>query len=597
MPDRLALIIANGDFNDPKLDQLRTPTRDAEALAAVLGDPAIGAFDVKLLVDQPEGLVRRTVARFYTRRTRRDLLLLYYSGHGIRDAHGDLYLATQDTEMDIPSGSSLSASFVRERIRKSSSRRKVVVLDCCHSGAFGDAKAALGDSAGTKDAFAGSGYGQVILTASDALEYAWQGDAWLGEGHPSVFTHFLVEGLRTGAADLVEPKGQISLDELYRYAYDQMLRSGAKQTPQRFLEIEGDIVVAKAPRPEGTLPSWIPEALASASFSARLAAVGELAQLIQGADRALAAAARAALARVRETDDNPAIRGAAVEALGDAGVDRSAAVAVKETVPPIQVVAEPPEKPDVLTLTSPIHLVLVHVPAGGFWMGSDPRKVELILPWSQPHHRVKLPEFYIGKYPITNAQYEAFVQATGHRAPEHWENGRAPADKAAHPVVYVSWHDARAFCVWLSQDTGKEVRLPSEAEWEKASQGTDGRIYPWGWGYKPPMDDLCNFGDLGGGTTPVGKYSPQGDSPYGCADMAGNVWEWTRSLWRDYPYDPTDGREDLAVGGYARRVLRGGAFDDFPVTLRCDYRHGDNPDSRADDIGFRVVVSSSSRTQ
>jgi len=174
MADRLALIIANSDFNDPKLCRLKTPGRDAEALAEVLGDSDIGDFDVTLLVDAEEREIRRKIARLYHRRKRSDLLLLYYSGHGIRDAHGDLYLATRDTEMDIAGATALSASFVREQLDKSASQRKVVVLDCCHSGAF--AKAGLGDSVGTEDAFAGSGYGRVILTASDALELSWEGD-------------------------------------------------------------------------------------------------------------------------------------------------------------------------------------------------------------------------------------------------------------------------------------------------------------------------------------------------------------------------------------------------------------------------------------
>jgi formylglycine-generating enzyme required for sulfatase activity len=135
--------------------------------------------------------------------------------------------------------------------------------------------------------------------------------------------------------------------------------------------------------------------------------------------------------------------------------------------------------------------------------------------------------------------------------------------------------------------------LPSEAEWEKAArgpvpsevEGTDGRIYPWG--NVQPRKDLCNFGSNVGDTTPVGKYSPQGDSPYGCVDMAGNVWEWTRSLWRDYPYDSGDGREDLEAG--SRRVVRGGAFLDITWVVRCAFRGFSDPYSRVGSIGFRVV--------
>lgn len=134
----------------------------------------------------------------------------------------------------------------------------------------------------------------------------------------------------------------------------------------------------------------------------------------------------------------------------------------------------------------------------------------------------------IGKTPVTNAQYAAFVEATKRKVPKHWKRllrqDRIPSGKENHPVVNVSWYDAVAFCRWLSQETGQPFRLPTEAEWEKAARGADGRIYPWG--DEQLTNELCY---LGSGTTPVGRYSPQGDSPYGCADMAGNVWEWTQS--------------------------------------------------------------------
>jgi formylglycine-generating enzyme required for sulfatase activity len=252
-------------------------------------------------------------------------------------------------------------------------------------------------------------------------------------------------------------------------------------------------------------------------------------------------------------------------------------------------------RPDVLTITSPIHLELVRVPAGEFLMGSDPDNDEEAHSAEQPQHTLDLPEFYIGKYPVTNAQYAAFVEATDHRRPEHWNTDGVPSGKEDYPVVSVSWDDAMAFCQWLSRKTGKDFTLPSEAEWEKAArgplpsevEGADGRIYPWG--NQSPTADLCNFDMNVGGTTPVGTYSPQGDSPYGCADMAGNVWEWTRSLWRDYPYDSGDGREDLEVG--SRRVVRGGAFSHYSGLVRCASRHDYDPYDRYWHHGFRVVVS------
>jgi formylglycine-generating enzyme required for sulfatase activity len=225
---------------------------------------------------------------------------------------------------------------------------------------------------------------------------------------------------------------------------------------------------------------------------------------------------------------------------------------------------------------------MVLIPAGEFLMGSDPNVDKTARDDEQPQHTLYLPDYYLAKTPVTNAQYVAFVQATYHQ-PIHWKYGKPPRGKEDHPVVHISWHDAVAYCRWLSEVTGRPYRLPSEAEWEKGARGTDGRIYPWGnqWDVK-----RCN---TGGGTTPVGAY-PQGASPYGLLDMAGNVREWTRSIYRDYPYDPNDGREDLEAEG--SRVLRGGAFFSGRWFVRCACRGRDFPGSRNRNDGFRVCVVS-----
>jgi formylglycine-generating enzyme required for sulfatase activity len=225
---------------------------------------------------------------------------------------------------------------------------------------------------------------------------------------------------------------------------------------------------------------------------------------------------------------------------------------------------------------------LVWVLSGSFLMGSDKDQDSQAYDDELPQHEVDLPGYWIGRYPVTVAQFRVFVEESGYEV-----HKRSLDDPADHPVRYVSWHDAIAYCRWLSGKTGLAVRLPSEAEWEKAARGTDGWIYPWG--DERPTDDLCNFGDGKRGTTPVGRYSPQGDSPYGCADMAGNVWEWTQSLHDSYPYDSVDGREDLEADG--PRVLRGGAFDLSTWDGRCAYRYGSYPYLRFRNYGVRVVVS------
>jgi formylglycine-generating enzyme required for sulfatase activity len=246
----------------------------------------------------------------------------------------------------------------------------------------------------------------------------------------------------------------------------------------------------------------------------------------------------------------------------------------------------------------PFEPELILIPAGGFLMGSDPEKDRFAQDEEQPQHSLYLPDYYLAKTPVTNTQYAAFVEATDYRPPSYWEGGKPPKGKEDHPVVKVSWHDAVAYCDWLARVTGKAYRLPSEAEWEKGARGTDGRIYPWGneWDSK-----RCNSKEGGPrDTTPVGAY-PQGASPSGLRDMAGNVQEWTRSLWGKglkswfrpdfmYPYNPEDGREDLQVKG--ARVLRGGSFFSGEGGVRCASRFWYSPGGGDYDVGFRICVAS-----
>ena len=242
----------------------------------------------------------------------------------------------------------------------------------------------------------------------------------------------------------------------------------------------------------------------------------------------------------------------------------------------------------------PFEPEMILIRAGEFLMGSDPSVDKDARDREQPQHSPYLPDYYLAKTPVTNVQYAAFVQATSHAPPDHWEGGKPPRGKEDHPVVYVSWHDALAYCRWLAEVTGKPYGLPSEAEWEKGARGSDGRIWPW---HNRRDEKRCNSAEGGkGDTTPVGAY-PQGASPYGLLDMAGNVWEWTRSLWGEepgepsfkYPYDPSDGREDLDAPDIVWRVLRGGSWVSYQGYARCVARAGRYPDFSDYGIGFRLV--------
>jgi len=299
------------------------------------------------------------------------------------------------------------------------------------------------------------------------------------------------------------------------------------------------------------------------------------------------------------SDEQPRVRAAAAEALGQLGqkapdlVERLRQVYQEDPSPATRHAAR-----DALLRLGRGDLVgMALIPAGEFLMGSDDRDAD---DDEKPPHTVYLDAYYIDRTPVTNAEFAAFVQASDYK-PKYWELG--PDD---HPAVNVTWYDAQAYAQWA----GKV--LPTEAEWEKAARGTDGRRYPWGDEFDPARcntaegsgvralprslwrrlfwrkEELARRAVAGQGTTPVGAYSPGGDSPYGVADMAGNVWEWTSSLFKGYPYQADDGREDPEASG--NRVLRGGSWSLDARNARCSSRLYARPVFYVALFGFRCVV-------
>jgi len=299
---------------------------------------------------------------------------------------------------------------------------------------------------------------------------------------------------------------------------------------------------------------------------------------------------------------------------------------------------------------------LCYVPPGPFWMGSDEPDSRTILPEGPPH-QVNLASYWMARYPMTNAQFAEFVAAGGYTEPRYWQEAKEakvwqsgqltcrswnptagnyeretvntpkdygePFNLPNHPVVGITWYEALAFTRWLNErlaqskllKRGWQVRLPTEAEWEKAARGgleipaepaisgwqmnapqrpllpnpAPQRRYPWS-GDKAD-GNRANYGDTQIGTTSTPGCFLGGASPYGVLDMSGNVWEWTQSINKDYPYDPKDGRESLEAGTDIARVLRGGAFYNDDDNVRCAVRGRFSPDDRGWLDGFRVVLS------
>jgi formylglycine-generating enzyme required for sulfatase activity len=254
-------------------------------------------------------------------------------------------------------------------------------------------------------------------------------------------------------------------------------------------------------------------------------------------------------------------------------------------------------------------LGFVEIPAGEFLMGSDKKKDSQADDDELKQHKITLPLYYLARFPVTVAQFQSFINESGYK-PEHPERLQGLSN---HPVVDVTWYEALKYCDWLTErlrnwektpspvlrDLIKKqnwrVTLPSEAEWEKAARGADGRIYPWG---NEADANRANYVDTGiGATSAVGCF-PGGASPYGCEEMSGNVWEWTRSLWGkdwqkpdfNYPYNPTDGREKLDAPQDVLRVVRGGSFLSHHRAVRCAARHWSYPYGWNGSLGFRLVL-------
>lgn len=314
---RSALIVANHDYADPGLSQLRAPAQDAEALAGVLGDPKIGAFEIQTLLNEAAHLVTRAMERFFADRSIDDVLLLHYSGHGVKDESGDLYFAAADTELDYLAATGVSADFVSRLMNRTRARRVVLLLDCCYAGAFERGFSARGDGLQLEERLGGRG--RAVITASTAMEYAFEGKdlAESQESAPSVFTSALVEGLSSGDADQ-DQDGMIGLDELYEYVYAAVRKVTPNQTPSKWsLGMQGELYVARRSRPI-TIPSALPEDLTEAmesSFSSiRAGAVSELGRLLRGRHAGLALAARHGLEQLT-ADDSRSVAASASAAL------------------------------------------------------------------------------------------------------------------------------------------------------------------------------------------------------------------------------------------------------------------------------------------
>jgi Caspase domain len=349
-PAREALIVAVSEYRDPKLRRLRAPVVDASALGRVLEDPAIGGFRVQRALDEDESALTRRLARFFSDRRPEDLLLIHFSCHGIKDASGELYMAAADTETDLLSATGIPSRWLSEQIGKCRSKRIVVLLDCCFSGSFPFGTSfRAGDQVNVQQHL--EGRGRVVMTASNAMEYSFEGDQLSGSGQPSIFTAAVVEGLETGKADR-DGDQLVSVDELYDYVFDRVRETTPNQSPTKLSSLEGPLYIARSQYQRPVEPAALPQELIELTHhpyaEARIGAVAELSRLLATNNPGVRLSARLALESMVD-DDSRKVSDRAREVLSQRSITGPVAVQeVRDQLPAdaaTETVREPPSAP------------------------------------------------------------------------------------------------------------------------------------------------------------------------------------------------------------------------------------------------------------
>jgi iron(II)-dependent oxidoreductase len=568
-----ALLIGIDQYKDPRIGRLKYAVNDVRAMEATLA--AMGFRIITLLNDQAtKGNIEAAFQRLGSL-GEKDRLVVFFSGHGesVRLPKGseEGFLIPHDADRSRLVQTGIPMRDIDRLGERLPPKHILFVLDACHSGfgfiGFKDIEPeAKGDAyyvAATQKPVV------QVLTAGETGQKAIERD---GQG---VFTRWLVQGLR-GTADR-DGDGIITANELAAWVEPQVTRdSRGLQKPvfgrlfgegQFLFDVPGrqPKVASVPPPPEEPVVEVVPrvgsllirsprEAVEVWLGDRRLGEAGpgndlRLARLGVGPHRLYAKARREGMKRWERE----------VQVVADQAVE---VVIDIEALRP-----EPPRTED--------RAEMVLVPAGEFWMGSDE------YPDEKPRHRVYLDAYHIDKYEVTNALYKRFMDPTGRSAPALWTNSNF--NGPTQPVVGVDWYDAEAYCRWAGK------RLPTEAEWEKAARGTDGRKYPWGhdWDSSKANSREIKIDK----TVAVGSY-PAGVSPYGAHDMAGNVWEWVAD-WYDKDYykrSPDRNPTGPSTGQY--KVLRGGAWVNNPINLRTADRSSNTPDGRNNDVGFRCARGS-----
>ena len=662
---KFALLIGVSDYAEG-LSALPAATQDIAAFQQVLEAPNLGAFDeVRLLPNPTRDDMASTVELWLAARQPEDLVLLFFSGHGLKDDRRELYFATGNTrkvDNQLVRSTAVAARTLHDFLRYSRPRQQVMILDCCFSGAFGDFIARDDGDIALQEQLAAEG--RVVLTSTSAVDYAFEEK----ESELSVYTRYLVEGIEKGTADL-NGDGFITVDELHAFASRKVKEAAPAMSPD-IITLQGQgysIRLASAPQDKPELKYrkevekrarkgkfTIPAKRMLRSLRQRYGLSDELAETIEAEvlkpfrdyQRKLSEyhdvlaeclKARLTLDRDHLIDLKDYQKYLGLEDKDVRPIEQAlAGQALSLEVPAQTVPAQPSKQADVwpvpkspsptfsfetvrvneqggvietipgkaeyLTedLGSGVTLDMVRIPGGTFLMGAAEGEAGASKD-EYPQHEVKVPEFWMGKYAVTQEQWAAVAALK--KVERDLEKDPANFKGAKRPVEQVFWKEAMEFCKRLSQNSERRYRLPSEAQWEYACRA--GTTTPFHFG-ATLTSDIANFcansshstyasepkGKYRQKTTNVGIFPP---NAFGIYDMHGNVSEWCLDYLHNIPAGnlskgsvqlqlPTG--EDILLSG------RGGSWRNIPhnccCTSRKSYQNGSYDFST---IGFRVACA------
>ncbi len=663
---KIALLIGVSQYQSD-LTPLPKANKDVQAMQEVLQNRDTAGFEpVKTLLDPDAQKMREEIEVIFSGCQKDDLVLLFFSGHGIKDDRGKLYFATNNTRKKengkLIWSTAVAASFIQDLMSQSRCKHQVVILDCCFSGAFATGMTAK-DIGNVDIQTQLGGEGRAVLTSSTSTQYSFEQQ----ESDLSIYSRYIVEGIATGAADL-NNDGWIEVQELHEYAKGKVQATAPAMNPEIYAVKEGfKIRLAKAlitdPKlkyrkeveryaSRGDIPAYqriiLDTLREQLSLSPEEAAVIEDEVLrpyrkrlenLQRYREAFNAAVEyeyplseataddlthfQGMLGLRDEDIQPIEEEVIAQFRQQAEAHQQNLVRYQQAFTEAVEREFPHEDGDRFAglplwtvefetvtvntkgeeasrsthqakffkedLGNGVILEMVSIPAGEFEMGSPSGEKERDRDES-PQHKVSVPAFFMGKFAVTQAQYQEVIGSN----PSHFQGDN-------RPVEQVSWNDAMKFCQKLSEKTGRNYRLPSEAEWEYACRA--GTTTPFHFG-ATLTSNLANYrgtstyqsepkGEYREQTTPVGSFSP---NAFGLYDMHGNVWEWCENYWhKSYNGALEAGTAWLSsrlLSISNRQVIRGGSWYSNPWGCRSANRARYTRDGRSYRLGLRVVCSS-----